>query len=646
MYGISTSSKEQINRVVSDLFDKVALRLVGGLPKLQQRKNMLIGFESSTTLANLFVQAMGNKWANHIEQDVLKGILEGAYSYIDILKNKTSNSIVNRIEGLAREAHVIKDKVSEFELNRIIQEELEKAKSGLETIAASEGTKTRNLGMIMDITRAASSVGDTDPVIGFAVIRDGSTCESCISVNLMPDGVTPKLYKLSEVSAGYFKRGDKVPSILGQHPHCFTENQRIATDLGLFTFKELFESQLEPKVLVDYRIKNRKDTGNQFGKPIPGSSWLDSHSKNDSYFNQATSVYDTGKQEILKITLDSGQELEVSLEHDMWVETGNTKWEKVHARNLDIGDKVPLMTNGESFGLDRFPKEAELMGNLLGDGTINEKDNRAQWYFFGNDIPYGEKLLALAQEVSPSPKFQKKLKISPPNNKYNVPRASFKSFLLGEIFTEEFKLTKKPRRVPERLFRADKETVSAFLRGLYAADGCSEPGSIQITQNDLEFLKEIQLLLSMFGFVSRIYNHDEVSQKTITYADGTEYVTNRKQTWRLYVGGVGQFNRFTDEIGFGVPSKQNRAEISKKVESTIRNYWRTAKVAKIENIGIKQTYCLTEPMTNTVTVNGIVTGQCRCTPFMVPSDWGFDSKGHIGFIGVGHDELDKQRETT
>jgi hypothetical protein len=250
MYGISTASKEQISKLVDDLFDKTALRLIGNIPKLQKKKHILIGFEQNTNLANLFVQAMNNKYLNHIEQDVLKGILGDAYSYIDILKNKTSNSILQQVEGLAREARISGEKIVQETLTGIITKELGKARSGLETIAASEATKTRNLGMAMDITRASSADGIKDPIVGFAVIRDNSTCESCIKVCLMPDGVTPRLFHMSELSAGYFKRGDTVPSILGQHPHCRCTIFTVPTDWGFdkkghITFKSIGYNALE-----------------------------------------------------------------------------------------------------------------------------------------------------------------------------------------------------------------------------------------------------------------------------------------------------------------------------------------------------------------------------------------------------------------
>jgi hypothetical protein len=232
MYGISSSSKDQISKLVDNLFDAATLRFLGSIPKLQHKKTMLIGFEQNDSLANLFIQAMGNKYLNHIEQDILKGIVGGAYSYIDILKNKTSNNIIQQIEGLARESRISGEKIAQEELNSVVQKELEKARSGLETIAASETTKARNLGMALDITRAAASDGIKDPIVGFAVIKDNSTCKECIRVCLMPDGVTPRLYRLSELSAGYFKRGDSVPSVLGMHPHCRCTIFNVPSDWG------------------------------------------------------------------------------------------------------------------------------------------------------------------------------------------------------------------------------------------------------------------------------------------------------------------------------------------------------------------------------------------------------------------------------
>ena len=219
MYGISTQSKEQIDKVVGDLFDKAALRFLGPIPKLHHKKITLLGFLEGATLATLFIQAMNNRYLNNTEQDVMRGILGGAFGYIETLKSKTTNAISERIDGLAREARIAKEPIPEAILNEVIQEELGKARSGMERIAASEATKARNLGSLMDITKKASEVGDKDPTVCFLVIKDNVTCKECLKIHLMPDG-NPRLWKLSELAGGYHKRGEDFPSIMLLHPHC------------------------------------------------------------------------------------------------------------------------------------------------------------------------------------------------------------------------------------------------------------------------------------------------------------------------------------------------------------------------------------------------------------------------------------------
>lgn len=232
MHGISSQSKQQIDKVVSDLFDKTALRLLGPIPKLHHKKITLLGFAEGITLATLFIQAMNNRWLNNTERDVITGILGGAFGYIEALKSKTTNAISERIDGLAREARIAKTPIAETELNKVIQEELGKARSGMERIAASEATKTRNLGALMDITQKAAQTNTGDPIIGFMGPFDGDSCEECVRMFLMPDKVTPRLWYLSECSGGYFKRGDNVPSILGLHPRCRHMPFNVPSDWG------------------------------------------------------------------------------------------------------------------------------------------------------------------------------------------------------------------------------------------------------------------------------------------------------------------------------------------------------------------------------------------------------------------------------
>jgi hypothetical protein len=220
MFGMNSSSKEQIAEVVEKMFDSIALQFIGDIPKLKNKKMLVISSKRNFGLSHLFIQAMQNKVPNAIEQDVLKSLLESAFGYIESLKNKTKSNVTERLDGLFREANLNNRETDFSSVRDVLAEELSKAKSHLRAIAESEATKLRNLGTMMDISRVAANLGDNDPTVFFVVVKDGSTCKECLRLHLMPDQVTPRLWKFSELKQGYHKRSDDNPSAFGLHPHC------------------------------------------------------------------------------------------------------------------------------------------------------------------------------------------------------------------------------------------------------------------------------------------------------------------------------------------------------------------------------------------------------------------------------------------
>lgn len=220
MFGLTSKIKDALSGAVEDIFDRIALDFIGNIPKLKGKKNLIMSSQANFGLAHLFIQAMGNRTPNPLEQDFLKGLLDSAFGYVESLKSKTKANIVERIDGLSREASLRKEKMKEEDVQAVIAEEMGKAKSHMMAIAESESTKLRNLGHMMDISRVAGDLGDADPTVFFVVFRDQSTCKECIRLHLMPDQTTPRLWKFSQLKQGYHKRGEENPSAFGLHPHC------------------------------------------------------------------------------------------------------------------------------------------------------------------------------------------------------------------------------------------------------------------------------------------------------------------------------------------------------------------------------------------------------------------------------------------
>jgi intein/homing endonuclease len=639
MISLSPERSKQIKSIIERMFDRSVHDLLGTDIFGKKKVIMFSQGKPSHEIIKLFVTALGNKEPNKVEREALKHIISTTQTYIESLKNKTIADTLSTINGLINQ----KDGISNKALVDSIQDNFEKTANHLKAIVNTQMTTTRNVANALTISKVGESNGVEDPIVYFVLNRTGNTtCKHCVANHLLSDQITPKVFKLSEVGYEYLTHADRElgkVSLSGQHVHCFTESQMIHTDSGIFTFKNLYEQNKQVNVVVDNIIRKRIEG------IYAGTYTIDKHTKYGSRIMPATHVYDTGTQECLRITLSSGHSIEVTEDHEMW-EVLKDGGQKTKAKDLLIGARIPLLSGNSNFGNDSFEDLAELMGNLMGDGNLC---TTAQWIGFGNDIPYLRQLYQKAKPFMQNTVRKKELTIFPANNKYNVPRVGFNSIRLCKIFKKEFNLSKKPRRIPKRLWSATEKTQQAFIRGLFAADGCIERGrqrvSIVLSQNDLDFMKEIQLLLSGMGYISRIYIACEEHDSKIKYSDGSIHMVHRKKCWRLHISGYRQCSKFFKEIGMGVPIKNVRLEsaINAMNHAGSKNIYRTSDIISIEKIGKQQTYCITEPQSNTITVNGIVTGQCKCALTYLPPGFSFKN-GSISWKGLEHNEYNEQRK--
>ena len=220
MFGISSVGKEAIAAAVETIFDKIALHLIGAIPRLKHKKLLILNSRPNFGLAHLFLQGLSNRTPTPVEGDALKSLLSSSYSYIEALKERTKANVTEAVDGVVKKAIANNTKVSEEEINAVLTEEMGKAKSHMQVITEAESTKLRNMGFLMQISKVASSLGDSDPLVFFVVVRDGAICKECIRLHLMPDKNTPRVWKFSDLKQGWHKRGEDSPSACGLHPHC------------------------------------------------------------------------------------------------------------------------------------------------------------------------------------------------------------------------------------------------------------------------------------------------------------------------------------------------------------------------------------------------------------------------------------------
>jgi len=57
-------------------------------------------------------------------------------------------------------------------------------------------------------------------------------CNECKRLYLLDDGVTPRAFKMSQVTSDYHKKGGNTPSLCGCHPNCRCSLQTVPQGWG------------------------------------------------------------------------------------------------------------------------------------------------------------------------------------------------------------------------------------------------------------------------------------------------------------------------------------------------------------------------------------------------------------------------------
>jgi len=173
------------------------------------------------------------------------------------------------------------------------------------------------------------------------------------------------------------------------------------------------------------------------------------------------------------------------------------------------------------------------------------------------------------------------------------------------------------KRVPHTVFGAPTPAVSAYLQGLFDADGCAVDNTakghryVGLGSASEGLLQDVQRLLSTFGIHSRVYATKAGGPDSgfrYTGKDGVDRTYPRAAAYQLRIGGR-SLEVFAAQIGFALPSKRDR--LSAIVAGSTR--YRTDETAALtsrEDDGYELTYNLSEPRNHSYVVNGVVVRNC------------------------------------
>ncbi len=401
---------------------------------------------------------------------------------------------------------------------------------------------------------------------------------------------------------------------------CFPADQRVVTDKGLIRIGDLVR-----------RAANEE----QFGV-YTNDVTAEADPQDRVTATSPTRYMVTGRNEILELRFSDGARLRCTPGHRIW--TANRGW--VHAEELTADDRVvrSFQHASRSMADHRLPMHAILtveyektrkplqvpskwdeefahyLGWLVGDGSVDARDSTAVTVYGSDEdkavvLPRHHALLTQITGFESKPSVQ-----SNGTLQLRVSRQAFGQFLHALGIAEGRAADKV---VPSSVYEAPEEAVTAFLRGLFDADGCvvrlagNETRYVGLGSRSEELLIGVQELLASLGIGSRIYTTSQKKMPSFHYTrkDGTEVSygpDGPSYDLRITAGAIREFYRL---IGFSLPGKQ--AKLAEIVEKTgFYNVDRSVRMISRESKGFETTYNLTEPRNHSYIVGGTVVANC------------------------------------
>ncbi len=313
---------------------------------------------------------------------------------------------------------------------------------------------------------------------------------------------------------------------------------------------------------------------------VKGNQWQEASFKvlTDEGPRTATKFYINGQAQTRRIITTAGYEIQGTPNHRIKVltEEGILEWKTLG--ELKPEDKVPLSMNGV-FGNPQIvilpplpemhwnadyetevptemnPLLAELVGYFMGDGSLHSKGLR--FCVTNGDDDVVERISSIVKEL-----FHLECKVTPQEGYMEVAVHSVPLTVWWEA-AGFAKIKPSPRHsgkgyqpyIPDTiLYSNNKEVYTAFLRGLFEADGTVTNGSPTWTSASKEFSLEVKSLLLALGFPST------------TKIDISGW--GQSEIYCLRIRNLSYNDKFRREIGFMSSRKMSKIVLSTTFQGT------------------------------------------------------------------------------
>ena len=375
---------------------------------------------------------------------------------------------------------------------------------------------------------------------------------------------------------------------------CVAGNQRVPTQFGLLTAKELFDIGENLQLFDNEKIVNSTPM-----KLIEREADVYKVSLENGMSHTVTAYHKVKTS--FKKSLDSAENIEIK-----------------ECKDLKIGDRVAIQTKKGLFGQTSMPKEAFLLGLYQADGT--QYKDEIHICLWEKDFDLIEEVQLCHDYICDSYNTQ----YSVNKRKYANPKFSESNTGVSDVRKKTLKgkackkaLNFEKGYIPSWIWESNEETQWQYIRGLFYADGTVNISKHKSDANgdmiylslscvDKEFLKELQILLANLGMQTSIRISSKAGYKSLPDGKGGSKDYFCRDCWRIIIGNKSDALVFDKNTGFlkrkGVIIEDREYRNNKK------KYY---KIDSIEYVGKEDVYCVTVDSPEHLWVcNGFVTHNC------------------------------------
>ncbi len=405
-------------------------------------------------------------------------------------------------------------------------------------------------------------------------------------------------YMLYKDAANQKSNQKNLGTIRSSNLCCIAGDQRVPTQKGMMTIRELYEEGTENLVVGREKI----ETASEMYLPRPNA-------------------------EIVNIVTQEGYTHKVTPDHKVWVT--NVGWRE--AQYLQSGDQIAIQQFEGLWGEGDYADEAFLAGLIAGDGTFttgnqtnvhldiwgvtaDHKEEIEQAVSrviekYESDFDYdnltgGYHAATYAPSVKPVFRIckQKHSRV----RKYWLSSSILCKILAKLGFTKDTKL-----QIPEFVWKGNRQTASRYLEGLYLADATVQGTDNGVTTTSLAstnkpLLRDLQVLWANFGVKASINQMRDCVQQLLPDGKGEQKLFDCRPLYRLLVTsiqGCKVVNEVT-QIGY----YRRHAEFLKNLSKVGYQQKMYATFDYLEKLPNEDAYCLiVDSEEHSWTVNGMIT---------------------------------------